>query len=299
MVKRLVFAVGLALFVKYLILDLSIVKGRQMSPLMQPGDRVTYTKLSFLPMIRDLAPRKYGLPVILHIPTHSGELGCLRVSGLPGDTVSISDGSLYAKNQRIGTYTIGSGDSGTDVLPADYSPRDNMAAFRVPEPGDSLLLDNISVRDFIYVYAMIVQENRAGLYKLQPLLTINDSLKNDYLISDFYAYAGKFCDIPDSFYTNWFFWDRLQLYIAKKADTSTVNISFLLKRDGTVVNSYSVKHRFYFMTAQDWAEGLDSRYFGPVSEDLFVGRPRLVLWSMDPAENGFGALRWRRLFRFI
>ena len=63
---------------------------------------------------------------------------------------------------------------------------------------------------------------------------------------------------------------------------------------------YIVPENSYFMMGDSRDQSLDSRYWGPVSRDLIIGKAMFVYWSCDrAASNGnfFGCLTNPRLNR--
>ena len=296
-VKRSLVILALALAVKYAGCDTSAVKSDRMAPTVQNGDRILFSRPSSAYPFKLVMRYKRNDPVVFVQPGHRGSLGCLRIAGLPGDSVRVEDAMLLASGTGEGAYSLAGNIPADEILPADYSPRDNMPPFRVPAPGDTIAVQSLDMRDFVYLYAMAKQENPNGSITLEPILTVGDSVRNDYLIRDFYAYTGRFGNIPDTARSNWFFWDRLQQYIAQIEDSTPVDISFILRNKGMPVDRYVIRDRFYFLMGDHWIDSYDSRYFGPVSADLMRGRLRAILWSFDPARQGFDAIRWRRIAR--
>ena len=69
--------------------------------------------------------------------------------------------------------------------------------------------------------------------------------------------------------------------------------------NGKVATSYTFKLDYYWMMGDNRHNSLDSRYWGFVPEDHIVGKPIFIWWSSDPDRNGFGGIRWSRLFRFV
>ncbi len=69
--------------------------------------------------------------------------------------------------------------------------------------------------------------------------------------------------------------------------------------NGKPAKSYTFKLDYYWMMGDNRHNSADSRYWGFVPEDHIVGKPIFIWYSSDPDRKGFGAIRWRRLFRFV
>jgi signal peptidase I len=69
--------------------------------------------------------------------------------------------------------------------------------------------------------------------------------------------------------------------------------------NGKVATSYTFKMDYYWMQGDNRHNSADSRYWGFVPEDHIVGKPIFIWWSSDPDRNGFGGIRWNRLFTFV
>lgn len=287
----------LSLIIKFAFCDTVRIRTDQMSPTILNGDRLLLSKTQYsAPMKYFLTPQYNDIAVFNH-PHFVEKSSCLRIAGKPGDIVSISKGlfSIEGKPEYITSHKP----SDDDLLPEEYSPRDNMQPFHIPQKGDTILPDTMSVRDIIFIFSMMKQENPANHYKLKPSLYVGDSLNNDFLIEDFSLFTGRFNTIPDSMFTEWLFWKNLQSYLDLTSEDKKIKVSFTILQHQKMVTEYILKKDFYFLLSDSWTEGYDSRYFGPVCKSAIYGRVTGVLWSFSPDKSLFSALRLRRICKII
>jgi signal peptidase I len=275
--------------VKFFIADSVLIRTDQMAPAILNGDRVLVFKVGRLPPLSWIPFPRHS-PVIIKKLTKPEDLICLRTAARAGDIVSISSGRINLLNQPT-VPQLGNPDPSGNI-PAEYSPRDWLLPYSVPKKGEVLNLDTMSVRDFIFAWAVIQQENPDGAYSLKPWIQINDSSTSDYYITDFCLYRGPFDAIGPELSSQWFFWDKLVNYIQAKNPDNRINI-----RLG--VMHYKVKHNYLFLAADNWKEGLDSRYTGPVSYNAVKGSVVCVLWSFNPDKKFPYGIRLSRTCRII
>ena len=279
MARQTLLIIAVVSAVKFLVIDIVPVKGDQMMPSIVHGDRVLAFRLPCLPLIRSFSSPARGSTVFFTVPFEK-RLGCLRVAGVSGDTVTVSNGRLI--NSADSSLVIPLPDrSETDPLitPPDYSPRDFIPSMRVPGPGDLLNLDSLDIFRYFSAVAVIRQENPESAIKLIPTVILDGRSSGDYFISDFLLYNGAIGSVPDSLRYDWFFWNRLSGHIQEVNNGHTAAVAFTLTKDGIPVRQYRVKKRSMFLIADNWTGGLDSRYFGPVITDHAVARPICILWS--------------------
>lgn len=284
--RQAVVIVAAVLLIKVILADIVAVRGDQMAPSVTPGDRCLVLRLTSLPLVRDYFPLSRNSPVVFSFPRAlktDGRRGCLRIAGIAGDTVSIENGAF--RNSR-GPAMRPAIDSG-EVAPANYSPRDFLPAVRVPGPGDILRLDSLDLYPLFCAIAVIQQENAGAAFSLTPRLTVNGSPRNDYYLSDFALYKGRLDSIPEAGRWDWFFWYRLGEYLQQVLKNRTVALSLVLTMNGVPLHTYAVKKKFVFLLADNWKQGMDSRYFGPVAASAIFGRPVAVLWSSSGKKVNF------------
>jgi signal peptidase I len=296
--KQLLVILATGIAVKLFIADSVLIKTNQMSPAIINGDRVLVWKACCASPLKFLLPLRRHTTVIFNhthgMPGH----GCLRIAGKHGDVISISNGSLSVLNEPRVT-PLGNMDSASS-LPAEYSPRDWFDPYTVPKPGEVLNLDTLPLRELLFAWAVIRQENPVGKYTLQSWLHVNDSLISDYYITDFSLYRGPLNAVPLDLSAQWFFWDKLLNYIQAANPDKKIELKLSILRKGSTVMNYRVKKSCFFLIADSWREGFDSRYLGPVSESSVKGSVACVLWSFDPTKKfplGFRIERTCRIVR--
>lgn len=296
-IKQLVTIIILALIIKHAFCDTILIKTDQMTPVIQNGDRVIFSKFKYSSPFKIFFNPRYKELIIFDHPHFKKKTGCLRIAGKPGDSISIQNGAFSIINKPEISFSQKPANEAT--LPSEYSPRDTMQLFRIPTKGDIFNMDTLSIRDYILLYLMIKQENPQNNYTLQPLLYIDDSLTNDYFIKGFALYKGKFSAINDTFYSDWFFWDRLEAYLHSTNTDSKIELTFSLQENQSPIKQYTMKREFYFLLADNWCKGYDSRYFGPLISSSIRGKVVGILWSFTPRISGTRALRIRRIFKII
>jgi hypothetical protein len=294
---QLVAIIGIAIIIKYFLIDTTAIHSSQMAPTLEQGDQVVYFRGISMPPLGWVLKPGPDMPVIFNRPSAHELPGCLRIRAIPGDSIRIKQAAFI--NMHHPKMSVQAEIEDESLLPKEYSPRDEMAPFSMPIQGQTYPFDSLSQRDFFFAVSMMQQENPDKKYQVKANLYVGDALMKDYLIPDFSMYHGTISAIPDSLILNWFFWDRLREYLVYRFDGKNVSILFQVFEDENQIFAYTVRKNFVFLLADNWATGYDSRYFGPVCVDRIKGAVFGVLWSFGPDEKGKNGLRTNRILRIV
>lgn len=273
---KLLIVAAVALFIKFSFIESTSIRSDQMLPTIYPGDRILVFKTLSLPILRDLFRLSPNQPALFEFPESSRKRNCLRVAGVPGDTISIDSGLV--KNYTS-LFKPPKSNPALDILPADYTPRDFMDPYIIPRPGAILNLDSMKIRDLFFAISLIRQELPEEKIHITAKVMIDDTVTSDYIIKGFSLYSGVLPEIPDSLQNYWFFWIQLENYLKSQHPDNRASLTFDVKRQNNGIHTYTVKKRHYFLLADNWVSGYDSRYFGLVVQSFFIGRPFMIWWS--------------------
>ncbi|MFP4415732.1 MAG: S26 family signal peptidase [Chitinispirillaceae bacterium] len=296
---RLLVIVGLTGgLVKLVFFETSLVSTNQMHPGLYKGDRLLVSKTGTINPFSGTKSLRKGKVAILSLPIESGGgTAAFRIAATPNDTFEVIEG-----NVRInGTEEIrpAGRKRKSNPLPAQYSPRDAISPFAIPGRGDSVSFADAPLRDLVFHASMIRQENERNEYILQTRLLVDSADSSDYFIEGFSLYDGTFSSIPDSLRYDWFFWDRLIDYFDTfQEDHRRIEIRFDITRNGETVSGYRYQTDFFFLLADNWEVGYDSRFFGPISRKNIHGTAECILWSRAPSK-GLKGFRTKRFFKIV
>lgn len=295
-VKQIILIVLIAIILKVFFIDTTRIDGNQMSPTLVKGDQVLIFRLPYIPVLRNIFPFSIAKPVIFNYPFEKDKLTCLRIAAESSNTISIDSGKVINSRSKNFSYpTVGRDGI---LVPPNFGPRDFFAPYTIPRKGDHLHIDTLPLRDFFFAAAIIRQENPKSKIELKPELYIDDSLRNDYLISNFSLYSGTIDTLPQKFQFDWFFWDRLSQFLNASMEDRLATFKFSLYENGKRVGIYKVRKNYTFLLADNWNNGLDSRYIGPVQRSAILGNVTMVLWSYSTdTEKHFKTNRLGRIIK--
>jgi hypothetical protein len=146
-------------------------------------------------------------------------------------------------------------------------------------------MDSLGIREYFFALSLIRQETEKDTVLFSANVVIDDSTCNDYIINGFSLYSGALGELPDTLRNYWFFWVQLEIYLKNTRPDNHISIKFTTKKQGNVLRRYIVKERHYFLLADNWLSGYDSRYFGLVNEKQIIGRPFMIWWSTTRAKG--------------
>lgn len=279
--------------------------------------------------------RSYG--EIVYRPVDRRENYVKRCIGLPGETIVLSNDSVYIDgtllpNPRLSQHnymihtdgTVISADVFTSmgINKADYFTQDSYGQV-VTRSQDltgadslSLVLSGLQQRNGnngrIY-YSIPLTDEMVAQLKAKPFVW--DVIKEKEQPGMSYYY-------PLNYDTGWTRDTFGPLWIPAKGATITFDGDIAYKvaayercirnyegndfayRDGKVyingeqADSYTFRFDYYFMMGDNRHNSADSRVWGFVPEDHIVGKPMLIWLSLEKDKGWFdGRIRWKRLFR--
>ena len=226
-----------------------------------------------------------------------------RCVGIPGDSLAIKDGIVYINGKVMPmperakpqySYTVTTDGSGFDA---------------------TYIIKELNITDGVYqsnentfIFRAISDETVARL-KLNPI--IKSVVRN-------ISHEAEAAIFPLN--TNWNVDNLGPIYIPQKGKTVALNAKSLpfyktiireyekndlkvtgdeIRINGKIATSYTFKQDYYWMMGDNRHNSLDSRYWGYVPEDHIVGKPVFIWMSLDPNGQGFGKIRWDRVFTTV
>ncbi len=296
-VRWLAIVIAIAAAVKFIIFDSVLIRTDQMAPKLIDGDRTIVLRLLNVWPLSLCCPQFRKSPVIVNDPLLFRYAACLRIAAKSGDSVFVSRGNFHIINKPDMEFSALP--KNEESLPPDYSPRDSMGLYVLPQKGESIALDSLSLRDFFFTVSLIRQENPKASFDIKPSLYINGDTAPSFVFTDFYLYKGPIDSVPKEHEFDWFFWDRAHDYLRQSLQGKDVELSFSLMQNGVRQFNYTFTQSCIFLLADDWQKGYDSRFFGPVTSTYVGGRIVCVVWSIGRTDEGNRFLRIGRLFKII
>lgn len=276
-----------------------------------------YMRLPGWRSVKNNDPVVFNYPMDEEHPIDKQQNYIKRCIGIPGDSLQIIKRQVYINGKP---------------LPA-LGKQQFSYYFRLKEPLSQQLVDAYELYDIYpntdmpkgYEYVLHISEATFQRLKSEPVV-------DTCYLQPKVGSADLFPQKPELF--NWTLDDFGPLYIPKKGATIqlTARNFYLYERvirvyenhpeyelspDGSKVlingseaaGTYTFEQNYYWMMGDNRHNSLDSRYWGFVPETNVVGPPLFVFFSIrerrvldpmsgfaDERKNGFGGIRWNRLF---
>lgn len=241
---------------------------------------------------------------IISRPADRRENYVKRCVGLPGQTLQI-------KNRIV--YLDGKANKEPDNVQYTYFVKVNTPIMEWP---DELLKelcisgeDILSLNEFGF---MPLTANAVKVLGARKDLVKSIKINNQQVVGDLYPLNARYGWTRDNYGPIWIpakgqsvklSLENLPIYerpirVYEGNDLEVTKDGKILI-NGKEAKEYTFKMDYYWMQGDNRHNSADSRYWGFVPEDHIVGKPIFIWWSSDPDRNGFGGIRWNRLFRWV
>lgn len=290
----------LAALVRFFLLQAFTVPSASMAGTLLPGDRILGNRIVYglkIPFSDRVLLRfksvRPGEIVIFREPVDAGRRAVRRVLAVSGMRVHIVAKAAYV-NHELFSFPASADPGDRLLIEEKFSPRDNLREIRLPEAGETVNLDTLSLPEFDFYASLIRQEN-----PLARISVTNDMMKdsvvfNDIKLPELKTELLKSDSSPNFDAMDWIELNNILNFLASRDDSSRYGFRRTLYMDGGRIGGYTVKGRSLFLIGDNWDESFDSRFYGFVSEARVVARASFIFFSSEDK-----SVRWRRLFHFI
>lgn len=224
-----------------------------------------------------------------------------RCIGLPGDTIFISEGTLYVNGREVTdngnqqtTYVVAT--NGTSINPKAFE------RLNISRSDQNMISGSAYYLPMTKGNAEIISKF-TNVTKVSPLF----SRKGEYA-PHIFPYSPALGWNEDNYGPLWIPARNTTV----KLDTSNLCIYERiidvyegndLKVEGNIIyingkpaDSYTFKMNYYWMMGDNRHNSADSRYWGFVPEDHVVGKPKFIWLSIDKEASGVKKIRFNRMF---
>ena len=265
------------------------------------NDRIKYFNTLYEAGREELRRNEAEYGKIITRPTDRRENYVKRCVGLPGQTLQIKNRIVYLDGK------------------ANKEPEEVQYTYYVKlkqHIPDEMLKDlGISMEDLVSLntagYMPLTKRAVATLSKRKDLVE-SIRINTDASEHDIYPLNGNMHWTRDNYGPIWIPKKGESIRLTLKnlpvyerpirvyeGNDLTVNDKGQILINGKVATSYTFKMDYYWMQGDNRHNSADSRDWGFVPEDHIVGKPIFIWWSSDPDRNGFGGIRWHRLFKMV
>ncbi len=134
-VKDIVVALILALIIRTFIVQAFRIPSGSMIPTLLVGDHLLVEKITY----RFREPKRFEI-IVFKFPLDKSKDYIKRVIGLPGDEIKIVNKEVYVNGKKLDEPYVQHTDP--NVIPAQFSPRDNYGPVTVPKGHLFVMGDN-------------------------------------------------------------------------------------------------------------------------------------------------------------
>lgn len=128
----IIIAVIVALLLKTFVFANAVVPTGSMKNTIGEGDRIIASRLAYI----NSDPQRYDI-ILFYFPDDESQIFVKRVIGLPGETVTIVDGSAFITDKDGNTYETDQSFITNGEPIGDYGP------FYIPEKGETITTDDV------------------------------------------------------------------------------------------------------------------------------------------------------------
>lgn len=250
-----------------------------MSPALNPGDRISWSKSKFIQR-NDIAVFEYiGEPNSMYIS---------RCVAAPGDELEIRQGLVYIDNKLVdnpkyikfrhliegdGNLTVSDlgitenlvQDMGGQYFVVDLTEEEAKLYNRVPHLNKikPLIEENGIGSEQVFPFSADSEWNFDNYGKI-TIPKKGSSIKINIMNAAFYGMVISSCEgIP-----------------------VTINEEGLLEIDDKILNAYTFKQNYYFVMGDNRHNSVDSRLKGLIPESLILGTANYIWWSNEKSKIG-------------
>lgn len=128
----IVIAVIVALLLKYFVFANAVVPTGSMKNTINENDRIIASRIAYI----NETPQRYDI-ILFYYPDDESQIFVKRVIGLPGETVTVVDGSTFITDKEGNTYETDQSFVTNGEPTGDYGP------YYIPEKGEVITTDGI------------------------------------------------------------------------------------------------------------------------------------------------------------
>jgi signal peptidase I len=226
-----------------------------------------------------------------------------RCMGTPGDTIRVTDRSVYINSKMV------------------PFPEKSQFSYHVKTDGSGfnpVALEKMDIQE----WKQLNDQGDYGFILTKENATRIANMSNVKVVEPYVVPSGSWDEniYPGNPHYNWNVDNFGPLYIPQKGAQILLdsnNISLYRKvigeyegnklevRDGKIfindkeTNTYTFKMDYYFMMGDNRHNSLDSRFWGFVPEDHIVGKAVFIWMSWDTNGTFLKKIRWNRLFHTV